>query len=96
MAPSDARVVMRVARYVGNDAAARLFEALGFAHARTFWTMRIDLEAPQPEPDVPDGIRIARFERGRDERPVHAALTEAFRDHWGHPFPTFDEWTRRF
>lgn len=92
LAPPGARVVLRVARYANNEAAGRLFEALGYRHARTFWMMRIDLDGPQPDPEIPEGIEVRPFERGRDERAVHAALDEAFRDHWGELFEPFDQW----
>ena len=92
LAPAGERVAFRVARFVGNDAAGRLFDALGFEPVRTFWMMRIELDGPPPPPVVPDGIRIRAFERERDEAAVHAALTEAFADHWGHVFPSFEQW----
>jgi mycothiol synthase len=94
-APAGARVVLRVARFIDNEPARRLFESLGFDYARTFWMMRVDLDHAPPEPRLPHGIAIRTFRPGEDERAVHAALTEAFAEHWGGPFPPFDEWRHR-
>lgn len=89
---ADERVVLRVSRFAGNEPAGRLFASLGYRYARTFWVMRIELEEGPPAPRVPSGIRIRTFEPGRDEVGVHAALAEAFADHWGAPFPSLEEW----
>lgn len=91
-APPDERVVLHVARFTNNEAAGRLFESLAYEYARTYWMMRIGLERSPPAPSVPAGIRIRPFESGSDEVPVHAALSEAFADHWGHIFPSFEQW----
>jgi mycothiol synthase len=90
--PAGGSVPLRVACFTGNEPARRLFAALGYAYVRTFWMMRIELEAPPPAPRIPDGIAIRTFERGRDEVRTHAALSEAFADHWGSYSQSFDEW----
>lgn len=90
--PTAQRVPLRVACFTGNEAARRLFAALGYAYVRTFWMMRIELEDDPPAPRVPDGIAIRTFEPSRDEARVHAALAEGFADHWGNPFPSLEEW----
>ena len=82
----------QVARWAGNAAAGRLFDALGFRYVRTFHEIRIDLDDGSEQPSLPDGILIRTFQPGHDERPVHAALSEAFRDHWGSNFDPFDVW----
>jgi mycothiol synthase len=85
-------VPLRLSCFGGNDAAIRLFERLGFERARTFWVMEISLAEAPPVPALADGIEIRTFERGRDERSVHAALAEAFEDHWGSAFSPFERW----
>lgn len=55
--PGD-RVVLRVARFTGNEPAKRLFESLGYDYARTFWIMRIELSSRPPAPSLPTGILI--------------------------------------
>jgi mycothiol synthase len=90
--PAAGPVPLRVACFTGNEAARRLFTALGYVYVRTFWMRRIELERPPPAPRVSDGITIRTLERGRDEVRVHAALAEAFADHWGSYSRSFDEW----
>jgi mycothiol synthase len=84
--------VLRVARFADNEPAERLFVALGYGLVRTFWMMRIALDSPPPVARVPDGIVIRTFEPGRDELPAYTALAEAFAEHWGGPFGSFEEW----
>jgi mycothiol synthase len=84
-------VFLRVARWAVNAAAVPLFEALGYRPARIFHEMRIELSERPEDPETPEGILIRTFE-ARDARAVHAALTEAFEDHWGSRFETFDAW----
>lgn len=91
-APDGARVRLFVPRWASNASAGRLFAALGYTYARTFWTMRIELHERVAVPTVLAGIRIRPFERGRDERRTHAALSEAFEDHWGSGWPSFEAW----
>lgn len=92
LAPPGERVVLDVARFAHNEPAGRLFESLGYEYARTFWMMRIELEGDPPPPEVSAGIRIRTFELGRDEGALHAAFSEAFAEHWGHPFPSLEQW----
>jgi mycothiol synthase len=91
-APPDRRVVFHVARFANNPGAAALFEKLGFTHVRTFWVMQADLGLAPPLPDDPVGITIRGFDQARDTQRLHEALTEAFADHWGHAFPSFEQW----
>lgn len=75
----------------GNDsAAAELFEARGYRAVRRFYEMAIELETRPETMDVP----IESL--GEDElRPFHAALDEAFQDHWEHHSLGFDSWWAR-
>jgi mycothiol synthase len=90
--PSEGPILIGVGRFLGNEAARGLFEALGYEYARTFRMMRLDLDAPPAAPAVPSGITIRSFDRARDERRTFDALSEAFADHWGAPFPPFEDW----
>jgi mycothiol synthase len=89
---SDAPILIGVGRFLGNDAARRLFEALGYGYARTFRMMTLDLDTAPDPPAVPSGIIIRPFDRATDERRTFDALSEAFADHWGAPFPPFEDW----
>ena len=76
------------------DAAARaLLESLGYVAVRVFREMRIELAAPPPAPEWPDGLRVVRFDPERDAREFHAASQEAFADHWGHTPRDFESWS---
>jgi mycothiol synthase len=75
---------------VGDSAGEDLFRARGFREVRRFWEMAIELEPEPPEPAVlPETFR-------EEEAPAfHAALEEAFADHWEHDSEAFDDWWGR-
>lgn len=78
-----------------GSAAARFLEGRGYERTRAFIRMRIDMDQPPPEPEWPEGIRVAGFERGRDEQVFHLALDEGFQDHWRWTPIPFEEWVQR-
>ena len=45
-----------------DAAACRLLESLGYDAVRVFREMRIELEAPPPAPEWPDGLRVVAFD----------------------------------
>jgi mycothiol synthase len=70
--------------------AAELFEGRGYLEVRRFWEMAIELENEPPEPATP----VEPF-RDEDAPAFHAALEEAFADHW-EPHPeAFEDWWGR-
>ena len=76
------------------DAPARaLLESLGYRLVRVFREMRIELDGPPPPPRWPDGLRVEPFDRERDARAFHAAVQEAFADHWDHIPRDFESWS---
>jgi mycothiol synthase len=85
-------VYLRVSRWATNEGAGRLFASLGYTYSRTFHEMRMELDGPVAAPEMPDRIAIRTFDRQRDAQAVHAALAEAFADHWGGTFDPFDLW----
>lgn len=77
------------------DAAARgLLESLGYRAVRVFREMRVELQAPPPPPQWPDGLRVLAFDAERDAREFHAAHQEAFADHWDHTPRDFESWSK--
>jgi len=84
---------------VGPDRGAHeLAERYGWREVRHFWQMALELPPPGedlPAPRWPDGISVRGFERERDDRGVHAALQEAFSEHWGHVYMGFEDWAKR-
>ncbi len=60
--------------------------------ARRFLLMRAPLREPVAAPQWPPGVVLRPFDRETDARAVHAALAEAFADHYGPPFDPFETW----
>jgi GNAT superfamily N-acetyltransferase len=76
-------------------AASRLLSARGYREVRRFWEMTIELpDRPPPTPLIPDSLRIERFSTDA-ARPFHAALEEAFEEHWEHQPEPFEAWWER-
>jgi len=73
-----------------DTAATELLESRGYAEVRRFWDMAIDFDGDVPEP----AAAPSPF-REEDARAFHAALEEAFAEHWGHEPESFDEWWAR-
>jgi GNAT superfamily N-acetyltransferase len=71
--------------------ARRLFEERGYAEVRRFYRMLIELEAPPPEPEWPEGFRVVTFEH-EDARAIHAAFLEVFADEWNFVAMPFEQW----
>jgi mycothiol synthase len=80
---------------MGKDERAHaLLEARGYRIVRRFYRMEIELDAPPPPPVWPEGLTPSPYEP-REARAFHAALEEAFADHWGHRPESFEDWRRR-
>ena len=77
-----------------DSAARRLLESLGYRAVRVFREMRIELEAPPPAPEWPDGLRVVPFDPERDALEFHAAHQEAFADHWEYTPRDFEAWSK--
>jgi len=76
---------------IGPDAAAAaMLSSRGYREVRRFYDMAIELTEP---PAVP-GLPVERF-REEDAQAFHAALDEAFQDHWEHHGRPFEEWWER-
>jgi ribosomal protein S18 acetylase RimI-like enzyme len=73
-----------------DPAAAALLTSHGYRDVRHFFEMAIEQTEPPPAVDLP--VETVREE---DAEAFHAALDEAFQDHWEfHPTP-FEEWWAR-
>jgi mycothiol synthase len=77
-----------------DSAARRLLESLGYHAVRVFRELRVELEAPPPAPDWPDGLRVVPFDPEQDAHEFHAADQEAFADHWDYTPRDFESWSR--
>lgn len=90
-APADARVTAGCQNIAGHHAATTLLANLGYAHTRSFYSMKVEMAAPPPAPQWPTGITIRTMVAGQDELALYRAKDEAFRDHWGYVEGAFDE-----
>jgi mycothiol synthase len=77
-----------------DSAARRLLESLGYSAVRVFREMRIELEAPPPAPEWPDGLRVVPFDPEHDAVEFHAAHQEAFADSWDFTPQDFESWSK--
>jgi mycothiol synthase len=91
-APAELRVTHQAVRFAHNEAAGALFRSLDYTYLQTSWMMRIELNTPPPAPSETEGITIRTFDPERDALATHAAIAEAFLDHRGHEFPSYEQW----
>jgi mycothiol synthase len=76
--------------FASDVRAAELFTGRGYREVRRFWEMAVELEEEPAEPPVQ-----AELFREEEARAFHAALDEAFEDHW-EPHPeSFEVWWAR-
>lgn len=97
--PDGLRFTARVGVYRQAEKAKKLFEELGYQYVRSFYYMLIEMDAPIPEPEFPEGITLRPYNPATDAKAVYIAENDAFRDHFGHierPFEEgFKQWKHR-
>ena len=93
--PPATAVTIETAHLVGDPRAPKLLECRGYAYARTFHRMIIDLDGKLPAPSLPPGIELRPFDPDREGRRVKEALDEAFVDEWGFELRTYERWAER-
>jgi mycothiol synthase len=75
-----------------DEAAHELMASRGYEVVRRFYRMRIGLEQ-QPAPvEWGEGLAPVSFDLAGDTEAVHAAVTEAFQDHWSPNALPHDAW----
>jgi ribosomal protein S18 acetylase RimI-like enzyme len=87
----NAGAVLRLGALDAPAAWPAALEAAGYRRTRRFLLMRRALDGAIEPPAWPDGVVLVPFAR-TEARAVHAALAEAFVDHWGPPFESFERW----
>ena len=75
----------------GDTRAHRLFEQFGMRELRRYYRMMIELDAPPPDPEWPEGLAAETFQI-EDAKMFHDAMIEAFEDEWNFVAMPFDEW----
>ena len=91
-AQTDARVTLFTWESDRNSTAQQALVQAGFQEVRRSWRMEIDMSEAPIAPEWPEHITVRTFVPGQDARRVHAAIEEAFKDHWGHLEGDFDDW----
>jgi mycothiol synthase len=74
-----------------DAAAARLFGSRGFREVRRFYEMAIELASPPVVPPLADGLLLDVFHE-TDAPAFHAAIVDAFQDHWEWHSTPFEDW----
>ena len=93
--PAGERVVLHNAHLHGDEGAAGLVAAKGFARVRTFFRMVADLESVDSSADWPEGIEVLPLDVARHGRLLHAADEEAFAEEWGYEPRPYETWAER-
>lgn len=88
----DRPIVIRHVLNANAPARVERMRRWGYQAVRQAWILHIDLDKPPGTPQVPEGIVVRSFERGRDERDAWMCIQEAFRDLWEHKDVPYDEW----
>jgi mycothiol synthase len=94
LAESEVRVSLRSTIDNRDPVSHELHRNEGYQPLRYHWRMEINLDAPPPEPKLPEGIEMRPFMKGKHDIAVWQAQNEAFRDHWGSHDVTLEEWQR--
>lgn len=89
-APPEARVVLHMDAMPQALTIRRTAERLGFKHIRSFYEMRIEMDAPPPVPVLPEGITMRAMVRG-EEADIVRAMRAGFADHWGYVEMPFEQ-----
>jgi mycothiol synthase len=93
-APPDGSVVLHLGVPAPDEPAHRLLEARGYRMVRHLWRMDIRLDGPIEQPAFPSTIGVRTFDRARDARALHAAIGDAFAEHWGFAARSYEDWER--
>lgn len=78
------RIVAASGTLAGDRVRRSALERAGFAVVRAAYRMRIDLTAPVPAPQWPDGVLLRTIDADRDLEELAHAFIETWRDHWGY------------
>lgn len=75
-----------------NAGARALLESRGYLLERRWERMLIEMSAPPPAPELPDGVTIRAFAPGQDDHAFAEAMEEAQADEWGHIPLSWEQW----
>jgi mycothiol synthase len=95
-APAELRFAPRVGTYREAEKPKRLFQDMGYCHLRSSYQMLIEMDAPAPEPEFPEGILVRTYNPETDAEAAYRAQTDSFRDHFGFVEEPFEEGLEHF
>ena len=93
---AELRFAPRVGTYREAEKAKRLFDDMGYRHIRSFYTMLIEMDAPMPAAEFPEGLTLRTYNPEIDAAAVYQAQRDSFRDHFGYVEEPFEEGLKRF
>lgn len=94
LAPAGEPVVWHMGVLADEPLVAGLLREHGLEEVRRAWSMTITFDrAPAPPQSIP-GVEIRPMAEGA-EGAVYQCLADAFKDHWGEPFPSQEQWLHR-
>ena len=92
-APPDGRIRLQSDWIPAQNLGARqLLDHNGYREVRRWNRMQIDMGAPPPAPQPPDGITIRTFRPGADDLALYQAFEEAMADEWNHLPLSYERW----
>ncbi|MGE5464665.1 MAG: GNAT family N-acetyltransferase [Syntrophothermus sp.] len=94
--PADLRFAPRIGSLREAGKSKKLFEDFGYRHIRSSYHMLIEMDAPVPDPEFPEGIILRTYNPETDAEAVYRADTDAFRDHFGFVEQPFEEGFKRY
>jgi ribosomal protein S18 acetylase RimI-like enzyme len=98
--PVDSRLVMHAFCYSTEERYKSQLQTAGFALARHFYRMKIDLSETPAPPVWPDGVRLHTVAEEEDWHRIYDVRRDAWRDHWGYVERDYDtayaEWAQHW
>jgi mycothiol synthase len=94
--PAELRFAPRVGTYREAEKPKKLFGEMGYHHLRSSYHMLINMDAPVPDAELPEGITLQTFNSETDAEAVYHAENDSFRDHFGYVEQPFEEGFKRF
>jgi mycothiol synthase len=94
--PANLRFAPRVGTLREAEKPKRLFEDMGYHYIRSSYQMLIEMNAPVPVPEFPEGLSLRTYETEADAEAIYVAMEDSFRDHFGFVEEPLEEGLKRF